>query len=139
MKNALILSSGRAKPLKVRFEPFKIELFRNRGFLSVVWWGVFIQLAYATCIYSIPAYATQGLGLSQKQGSTLQSLLSVGQLVGRPIAGLLLDKIGRINGASTVTVFAGCTCLFVWMFARSFAPLAIFAILQGASGGAAEP
>lgn len=84
---------------------------------------------------SIPTYATRGLGLSQKDGSTLQSIMAAGQLVGRPLCGVFLDRIGRINGAALVTLGAGLSCLFVWMFSYSFGVLALFAILTGALSG----
>ena len=65
------------------------------------------ELAYTIGLYSIPHYAVAGIGLSQTQGAAIQSILSAGQLTGRPLCGLLLDRIGRINGAAIVTVRLG--------------------------------
>ncbi|CAD6567853.1 MAG: hypothetical protein CYPHOPRED_002145 [Cyphobasidiales sp. Tagirdzhanova-0007] len=130
-----ILMKSRAKPLKARFEPFKVDLFRNSGFLSLVGWGLFSQLGYLVGLYSIPLFATAGLGFSQTQGSTLQSLLSAGQLLGRPLVGLFLDRVGRINGSSIVSVSTGIACLCIWMFSRTMPVLGLFAILQGALSG----
>ena len=65
------------------------------------------RLADRIGLYSIPHYAVAGIGLSQTQGAAIQSILSAGQLTGRPLCGLLLDRIGRINGAAIVTVRRG--------------------------------
>ena len=127
--------AARSKPLKARFEPFKIGLFKNPGFLSIALWGSLLQFSYLVGLYSIAPYATNGLGLSQTEGAALQSIMSAGQLIGRPLCGMLLDRIGRFNGASIVSIAAGLTCLLIWIFARSFAALAVFAFLQGGLAG----
>lgn len=51
------------------------------------------------------------------------------------MCGFFLDRVGRVNGAMIVTVLAGFTNLFIWMFARSFSVLGLFAFLQGGLGG----
>ena len=48
-----LFPSARTKPLKARFEPFKIDLFRNYGFLSLVAWGFILQFAYLVGLYVI--------------------------------------------------------------------------------------
>lgn len=84
---------------------------------------------------SVPTYATEALGLPQKDGSTLQAIMAAGQLLLRPLCGLFLDRVGRINGAMLVTIAAGLTNLLIWMFANNFNVLALFAFLQGGLGG----
>lgn len=132
---ALLFFRTRATQLKIRFEPFQPSFYRNPGFLGMCAWGGFISFAYAIGIYTVPTFATQGLGMSQKDGSTLQSLLAVGQIVGRPLSGYFLDKVGRFNGAILMTLVACISCLAVWLPAENFATLAVAAILQGASSG----
>lgn len=46
-----IRTSARSKPLKARFEPFKVGLFRNPGFLSIVAWGCLLQFSYLVGLY----------------------------------------------------------------------------------------
>lgn len=64
-----------------------------------------------------------------------ESLLAVGQIVGRPLSGYLLDKVGRFNGAIATTLIASISCLAVWLVAQNFSVLAFAAFLQGASSG----
>lgn len=59
----------------------------------------------------------------------------MGQLVGRPSSGFILDRVGRFNGAIATTLVASISCLAVWLVADSFAVLAVAAIMQGASSG----
>lgn len=93
-------------------------------------------MGYCIAMYTIASYATGGLGLSQTQAAALQSLLAAGFLVGRPLTGLLLDVGGRINVAILLNVAAGISCWAFWLPARSFAPMAVFALVQGFTGGA---
>lgn len=92
-------------------------------------------MSYCIALYSIASYATGGLGLSQTQAAALQSLLAAGFLLGRPLAGLLLDVGDRINVAILLNVVAGVSCWAIWLPARSFAVLAVFSLVQGCTGG----
>jgi MFS family permease len=57
----------------------------------------FTVMSFYVALYSIAIFATDGLGLSQVYGAIVQSLLAAGLMIGRPLAGLILDKFGRIN------------------------------------------
>lgn len=57
------------------------------------------------------------------------------QIIGRPILGWVLDSLGPINGSILASVFTSLTCLAIWMVSRSFAPLVVFSLLNGATGG----
>jgi hypothetical protein len=86
-----------------------------------------------TCVaslFSMSTYTTQGLGLTQSNGSIVQAALAAGQMVsqalylismvsilthsdqvGRPVLGLVMDKLGRVNVAFGASFIAG-----VWSF-----------------------
>ncbi len=93
------------------------------------------MIGYFVALYSLAAFASSGLGLTQKQASTLQSILAAGQMVGRPLCGFLLDLIGRHPCTIMIQILAGVTCLAFWLPARGFALLVVFAITQGLLGG----
>lgn len=93
------------------------------------------MIAYFIAIYSLASFATSALGLSQGQGAALQSILSAGQMIGRPAWGFLLDKGGRINMTIVCYIACGLSTLCIWLPARSFAVLAVFAFIQGVTGG----
>jgi MFS family permease len=92
-------------------------------------------MGYFVALYSLASYATDGVGLSQTKGAALQSILAAGQMIGRPLCGLALDKGGRLNMAIVTNLVAGLSCLAIWLQARSFGVLVVFSIIQGAVGG----
>jgi MFS family permease len=97
-----------------------------------VWlYGATNVLGYVLALYTLATYSTAGLGLSQAQGSVLQACLAGGQMVGRPLCGLVLDRFGRINMTALLAWAAGLSCLLVWTFGRTYAVLIFFAIFQG--------
>ena len=95
----------------------------------------FLVLAYFIALYSLASFATSALGLSQTKGAALQSILSAGQMIGRPLWGQALDKGGRINMSILCYLIVGGSCLVLWLPAKSFGVLIVFALVQGLTGG----
>ncbi|CAK7230129.1 RNA helicase [Sporothrix eucalyptigena] len=118
-----------------RLEPLELRWLFHPGYFWVWTWGFTSMMSYCITMYTIASYATGGIGLSQTQAAALQSLLAAGFLVGRPLTGLLLDVGGRINIAILLNLAAGISCWAFWMPARSFALMAVFAIVQGCASG----
>ncbi|KZT32840.1 MFS general substrate transporter [Sistotremastrum suecicum HHB10207 ss-3] len=131
----IILLKSRVKATGSKFTPFKFQLLWHPGFVYIWVWGCVNVLGYIIALYSLPTYATTGLNLTQAQGSNVQAILAAGQMIGRPLCGLSLDKFGRINGAAFYTFMAGLSCLVIWLPARSYGVLIFFAIIQGLFGG----
>lgn len=92
-------------------------------------------MSFYVALYSIAIFATDGLGLSQAQGAVIQSLLAAGLMVGRPLAGFVLDRFGRVNISIALSLLNGIACWAIWLPSRSFAVTAVFAIIQGGAGG----
>jgi MFS family permease len=109
---------------------FDVQRLRRPELCLFVGWGFFSELGYVVLWFSLPAYASS-IRLSAKQGSVIGALLNLGLVVGRPIIGYLSDRKGRINIATLMTAFCGVLRLFMWIFAKGFPLLCIFAILVG--------
>ncbi|SPO19744.1 related to ESBP6 - similarity to Monocarboxylate transporter [Ustilago trichophora] len=120
---------------KIKKNPLDLKWLVHPGYAFVLLFGVFSMIGYFVALYSLAAFATSGLGLTQKQASTLQSILAAGQMIGRPLCGFLLDLVGRHPCTIMIQVLAGVTCFAFWLPARSFALLVVFAITQGLLGG----
>ncbi|ETS63358.1 hypothetical protein PaG_01639 [Moesziomyces aphidis] len=120
---------------RIKKNPLELKWFFHPGYSFVLLFGVFSMIGYFVALYSLAAFASSGLGLTQKQASTLQSILAAGQMVGRPLCGFLLDLIGRHPCTIMIQILAGVTCLAFWLPARGFALLVVFAITQGLLGG----
>ncbi|ORY27880.1 major facilitator superfamily domain-containing protein [Naematelia encephala] len=118
-----------------RSAPLQLGWMIHPGFVWVILWGCLVMLSYFIALYSLASFATDGLRLSQTQGAALQSILAAGQMLGRPIWGLALDRGGRINMVSLAYLISGLSCLAIWLPARSFGVLVFFALVQGLVGG----
>lgn len=92
-------------------------------------------MGFFITVFSLASYASDALGLSQTKAAALQSILSAGQMFGRPMVGLGLDYAGRINTTIIIHFLSGLSCFAFWLPARSFALLAVFAITIGGLGG----
>lgn len=129
------LLRSRSKLIGANFKAFEFRMLGHPGFIWVVLWATFAMLGYIVALFTLASYATAGLGLSQAQGAAVQSCLSAGMILGRPLCGIVLDRYGHINGAIGFSLFSGMTILFIWMFARNLGVLILFALLQGATSG----
>jgi hypothetical protein len=108
---SIALLKGKGKKVKAKTEPLQLRwLWRKNSFwvwnLGCIWryeifeydvWAFLIVelvMGYFIALYSNASYATDGLGLSQRQGAALQSILAAGQVLGRPLVGQALDMAG---------------------------------------------
>ena len=112
-----------------------LSVTRHSGYKPILLWGIASLFGYVTVQFTITKEAVNYLHMTQKQGSILAALLSTGMTFGRPALGYFGDSIGRINAAIIATFVTGLTCLLWWMFARSFAAMAAFAVVNGALVG----
>jgi len=114
--------------------PFNFHDFLRTQVILVLIWGLFTEFGYVALWYNLPSYATS-IGLNPTQGSVVQALLSVGLGVGRPIVGYYSDKVGRINMALGTTLMCAVLCLALWIPARNYAGLVVFAATAGVVAG----
>ena len=113
---------------------FDYRLFRKPQFLGFMAFGFLSMLAYVVLLFSLPNYA-RTVGMTAQQGSIVGAVLNLGQALGRPPIGYFSDSFGRLNMASTMTFLAGLFSLVIWMFAKSFGVLILFAVLGGSVAG----
>lgn len=102
--------------------------------LLIIAWGFVTDIGYVVLLFSLPHFA-ESIGLSQTQGSIVGAMLSLGLAIGRPLVGYYSDALGRINMAGLMTALCGLLCLAIWVPAKSFAVLIVFAIPAGAVTG----
>jgi MFS family permease len=92
------LLRDRNKAVGARHKAFDFRLLKQPEFVLLQGWSIFSMLGYTAMLFSLPNYATS-IGLSAKQGSIIGALMNLGQMLGRPIMGLVSDRYGRINVA----------------------------------------
>ncbi|KAH3682684.1 hypothetical protein WICPIJ_006347 [Wickerhamomyces pijperi] len=122
---------------------FKVTLLNTKVWLSpqlysVTTWFVLQLFGYNLVLFSY-ATAARSLGLSQHEASVLTAIINVGQVIGRPMMGILADKyFGRINYSIFLTAVIFILIFGFWMNATSFASLLVCGLLLGYSLGVAN-
>lgn len=82
----------------------------------------------------LPSYASS-IGLGTKSGALLLALMSIFQVGGQFVFGLLSDRKVPLNVlASISTVMAAVACFAIWRLAESLPVLLVFAIIYGFFG-----
>lgn len=122
---------SRKTVLDAKFETLQLKWLLNPGFNFIWLWCFFSSFGYVIGLYSLVSYATIGLNETQSKGSIIQIIFSVGQTVGRPFTGWLLDRYGRFNMAIALNLAVGIFTLTLWLNANNFATLAVFAFFLG--------
>lgn len=127
-------SSSSSSPSSNEGKTFDVRDYGRVQVVLVVLWGLLTELGFITLLYSLPNYATS-IGLSARQGSVIGAMLNLGLGVGRPLVGFYSDVLGRINMASIMTFSCGVLCLALWVPAKTFPVLIVFALLSGSVMG----
>jgi MFS family permease len=87
-----------------------------------------------TLLYSLPDFSAS-IGLSTSQSAAISAYLNLSTALGRPMAGFVSDKLGRIEVAGVLTAFCGVLCFAIWIPAKSYGVAILFAIVSGAVVG----
>lgn len=128
------LLRDRNKAVGARHKAFDFQLLKRPEFVLLQGWSILSMLGYTALLFSLPNYAAS-IGLSAKQGSIIGALMNLGQMLGRPVMGLISDRYGRINIAVFLTLLCGIFCFAFWIPAKSMGLLSFFAIVGGALSG----
>lgn len=108
-------------------------LFRYDVFL-LLGWAFVSMLGYITILYSMSDFSTS-IGLSKQNAAAISAFLNLGTAIGRPLAGFISDRYGRIKIAGLCTFLCGLLCFAIWIPAKSYGVTILFAILSGAVVG----
>lgn len=110
------------------------RLFKDMRFTLM-----FVASAVATFPLLVPAFFlplySQSMGLSPSTGAGLLAGFNFSSALGRIFSGFLADKIGGTNALLGGLLVASLAMLGLWPASTSVGPLAVFAILSGATNG----
>lgn len=129
-----IFIRDRNKSVKPKQKTLDYHEFARVEVVLLIVWGFMAELGYIVLLYSLPHFATS-IGLTQQQGSVIGAIFNLGLGLGRPFVGYFSDRFGRINVAGIMTASCGVFCLSIWVPARSYGVLLLFAILAGLGAG----
>ncbi|GIZ44841.1 hypothetical protein CKM354_000802700 [Cercospora kikuchii] len=129
-----ILLKDRNRLVRPSTKAFDVREYARVETWLLITWGFMTELGFVVLLYSLPNYA-QTVGLSSQQGAVVGAMLSLGLGFGRPLVGWISDVFGRINVATGMTALCGVLCLGLWIPAKSYGVLIIFALLGGTVAG----
>jgi len=129
-----ILMKDRNKLIMPHKRSFDLRQLGHISTWLIIIWGWLTELGYVTLLYSLPNYA-MSIGLTAHQGSVVGAMLNLGLALGRPPIGYWSDTFGRINVAIFMTALCGIFCLAIWVPAKSYAVLIVFALASGTVTG----
>ena len=111
---------------------FATHLLQRYDCLLLLGWAFTNLMGYMVILYSLSNYGVQIAGLTQAQAGILTAVLNLGTGLGRPVAGVLSDRLGRIEVAASLTFSCAIFVFVIWIPAVSYAVLIFFALLSGA-------
>jgi len=134
--NMLVRSRLPRKPMaSLRSVSPNFRLFKDIPFFLVALgiflmeWGIFVPLTY------LSSYTTSH-GQTSAFGFQIIAMLNGGSFLGRFIAGLVADMIGRVNTLILSICMCVITCLALWLPAGNSTPMIIvFAVIFGFVSG----
>lgn len=131
---ALLLTRTREKEIeshsKTVFRVFDQEVLRSAGYWLVALYISLTMSGYVVLLYSMSSF-TSSLGYSEKQGSIVSCMISVGALFGRPVIGFIADYFGPITVSIIVHLIVAILNWAMWIPCRNFATALMFALLAG--------
>ncbi|KAF7554494.1 hypothetical protein G7046_g6796 [Stylonectria norvegica] len=129
-----LLIKDRNSIIGSRQSAFETDLLRRPEYLLLLGFGWFSMLGYVVLIYSLSNYANE-IGLDASQAALISGIFNLGQTFGRPLMGYFSDRTGRINMACLTTFLTGIFVFTIWINAKTYAVLIVFAVVGGAVGG----
>ncbi|KAF2405171.1 MFS general substrate transporter [Trichodelitschia bisporula] len=124
-------ANAKIKPSKLAFD---WRLFNRFEFILMLGYGFFSMLGYSVLLFSLPNYANR-IGLTAKQASVVGAVMNLGQGLGRVPIGYWSDSFGRINVAGLMTFLSGLFVLTIWINAKTYAVLLVYAVIGGSVAG----
>ncbi|KAI8886322.1 MFS general substrate transporter [Backusella circina FSU 941] len=130
----IVLLRTRPQPYKKKPSVFDFHVLKNGNFLMWLIGSGISLIGYYIPLYYMPKYCTS-LGIESSKSSILVGIAAAMNTLGRPVLGIIGDRIGSLNAFIIASTLSGLSCLFIWPFSRNFVTMLIFSILYGFFGG----
>lgn len=134
---AVLLIRNRDSYIHPNQRVFDCQLALRYEIFLLLLWSFVCMFGYITLTFSFPSYG-RSIGLSEFKASSIAAFLSFGLAVGRPLIGFAGDLFGIVRVTSFLTFFCGFLRFALWVPARLYEVLALFATLSGAILGIFE-
>ncbi|KAI3405876.2 hypothetical protein KGF56_001484 [Candida oxycetoniae] len=131
---AIFLTKSKASSHGIQFHLFDFSVLKMAAFWLTMLFIITCIFGYVIVLYTLANFTTS-LGYSERQGSIVSAMVQVGSLFGRPVIGALSDRYGAATVGFIAYYIVGIFCLAMWIPARNYATVIIFALIEGALMG----
>ncbi|CAO3597811.1 unnamed protein product [Absidia cylindrospora] len=108
----------------------KLNVLKDISFLLFCIGSMVVLLGYFIPYFFLPDYAKE-IKLDSTQGASLVAVSSAMNFIGRILAGICADRIGKVNTNIIFTVIGGLSSLLIWTFAKTYGVLMAYAVVFG--------
>lgn len=119
---------------QIQFTFLDKQVLKNVGFYIMAFFIITCMFGYVVVLYTLVNFTTS-LGYSEYQGSIVSAMVQLGSVVGRPIIGILADQIGPFTMITIVYLLSAIFTLAMWIPARNWATMLIYALVMGSLMG----
>lgn len=131
---ALFLVRTRNKNVKPVYKIYDREIYSMLGVHCLTIWVILTMFGYVTMLYNLGDFA-RSLGYTSKDASIVSTMVSVGSIFGRPVVGILADKIGPVQATIATSLLVVVFVFAMWLPCKNLATAIAFALIQGAIMG----
>lgn len=109
---------------------YDTQCLKSVGFWILVCYCITCMLGYVIVLYNMAAVTTT-LGYSAYQGSIAAAMVQVGSFFGRPLVGLIAQKIGPVTATLLAYILCAIFTFSMWIPARNLPTIYAFCIIMG--------
>lgn len=118
----------------IQFTFIDKQVLRTFGFYVMAFFIITCMFGYVVVLYTLVNFTTS-LGYSEHQGSIVSAMIQLGSVVGRPLIGMVADRIGPITMLTIVYLISAIFTLAMWIPARNWATMLIYGLIMGSIMG----
>ncbi|CAI5757307.1 unnamed protein product [Candida verbasci] len=131
---AILITKSKTENYNIEFKLYDAKIMKSLLFWLIIFFTITCSFGYVILLYQLANF-TVSLGYSEYQGSIVSAMVQVGSCFGRPPVGYLSDRFGSATVGSIIYIIVGIFALAMWIPARNYATVIIFALIQGALMG----
>lgn len=107
------------------------KLLQQEAVTLLLLWAFVSMFGYIVLLFSLSDFALE-IGLSPNHATDIVGFSNLGTAVGRPVVGIISDRVSRVKTAGVLTFLCGAICFAFWIPATSFGRTIFFSLVCGA-------
>lgn len=130
----IMLVKMRDKDIRPVYKLYDKKVWGTFGCHMTVVWIMFTLIGYVTLVFNLGDF-TRSMGYGSKEASVVSTMVSVGSIIGRPIVGVMADRMGPIQVSIAMSWITCIITLGMWIPCKTYGTAIAFALIEGAIMG----